>query len=733
MASPVTDPALLAQLNAPEPKRVTDPALLAALNAPAAPIDVKAPDGSIVRFPAGTSDDTINGAMRKEFGGPTAAEPKSALERIRDAIHAPTRALENGLFMGLADRARAVMDAGTEALAGKGFNYGADLKQEQGETEQFAKDHPIAAPVLEGVGGALVPLGAAGAASKAATIGGKMLAGGTAGATLGGIQGAAGSKDYTDLPQVAKDAGFGGAAGLLVVGAMPAAGAAIGAAYRGMMNVARGRVDGMSRAAGGHLVSAMEADGPAAVQARMAELGPDATPADAGPAFLGKAQGASLNSDEGRSVLQGTLTTRDKGTNARIQSDVNDAIGPAQDQGALTASDRIRRLREEQDAVSYPAALNAAPPVKIAPIMTDLVDRINQTPVGGMENKALTNLQTMLTKTTKQPMLDSGGYPVYDKFGNDRWKNVAESHDDANVLHKAKVEIDNVVEHDKPGLGIQSGALNNQQASLKQLRFQLNSALEAQVPGYAAANRASAALAKRAEAVKAGTQILGSGKETAEPERFAFDFAGLSHGEKVATAKGLRSEVDRILGTQANDLGALRTGLQGEGGWNQAKIGTVYGEPAAQKLADTVDRNAAFRKTYSDVVLNSQTAQRQAAARAMKPEPSSETPFFNPNSTMTGMLATGVKKTANAALNAVRPDPTRSYGEVARALTEQGAKRDQRIQSIVDALQGARPTLPRRQRWATPGRSLARSLRTGTCEAARTRGSDADTRRHRAG
>ena len=45
-ASPVTDPALLAQLNAPEPKRkVTDPALLATLNSDADPIDVKAPDG----------------------------------------------------------------------------------------------------------------------------------------------------------------------------------------------------------------------------------------------------------------------------------------------------------------------------------------------------------------------------------------------------------------------------------------------------------------------------------------------------------------------------------------------------------------------------------------------------------------------------------------------------------------------------------------------------------------
>src|SRR6202043_2462713 len=106
---------------------------------------------------------------------------------------------------------------------------------------------------------------------------------------------------------------------------------AVGAGYRAAANAFGGKVEGMSRAAGGHLVSAMEADGPAAVQQRMRELGPDAMLADAGPANLGKAQGASLNSDEGRSVIQGALTTRDKGTNARIQSDVHAALGPAED------------------------------------------------------------------------------------------------------------------------------------------------------------------------------------------------------------------------------------------------------------------------------------------------------------------------------------------------------------------------------------------------------------------
>lgn len=647
-ARPVTDPALLAALNAPEPKgRVTDPALLATLNAPPA--------------------------------APAATEPKSALQSIREAIHAPTRILENGYFMGLGDRARAGIDS---ILSGGG--YGQHLKDEQGDTAQFEVAHPVAAPVLGVVGSAAAPLAALAAAAKGVGLGAKILYGGGAGGAIGATQGALGSKDWTDLPQVAKDTAWGGGAGLVLGGAIPAAGAAIGTGFNAVGNAVRGRVDGMSRAAGGHLVNAMEADGPTAVRSRMAELGPDAMLVDAGPSFLGKGQGASLNSDEGRSVLQGTLTARNEGTNARIQSDVDRALGPAED--PQTVTNAFKAQRTALDSTAYPAALDNAPAVKTAPIMRDLFDRIDQAPVGSMEHKALTSLQKMLTKTEREPMLDAGGYQVYDRLGNEKFNDVPYSHDDAGVLHKIKGELDNVIEYDAPGLGVPAGALSRQQTALKQMRYAINDALETQVPGYAGANRASAALARQGEAVQLGTQYLGSGKTTASPTRFADEFTRLQPAEQAAFAKGSRGEIDRVLGVQANDLQGLRRELQGEGGWNQAKLGTVHGQPAADELASSVDRNLAFRDTHNKVVENSQTAQRTAAAGAMKPTPPGEVPLVNPNMSMTGLLATGAKKVGSAALNAVRPDPTRAYGEVARALTEQGAARDARIQSIIDAL-----------------------------------------------
>ena len=83
-----------------------------------------------------------------------APESKGTLQSIREAVHAPTRALVNGVFMGLGDRAR----AGIGALIGDG-SYGGNLADEQKQSDQFSSAHPIVAPVLEGVGGVATPLG----------------------------------------------------------------------------------------------------------------------------------------------------------------------------------------------------------------------------------------------------------------------------------------------------------------------------------------------------------------------------------------------------------------------------------------------------------------------------------------------------------------------------------------------------------------------------------------------
>lgn len=648
MANPVTDPALLAQLEASSasPKPVTDPDVLAILN-------------------------------NEPKSVPTPHSDKGILRTVDDYV----RAAANGATFGLADRFAAGMSALT-GIGGQSGDYSGNLKTEQGKTDQFATEHPLASVGANLIGGAVVPLGAVGAASKAATFGGKFLAGAGTGAALGGFGGAAGSRDWTNIPQTAKDAALGAGVGSLIGGSLPLAGRAIGAGYNSVADLLTGNPAGISRGAGQHLIAAAQADGIPAVQAQMQRLGPNATLADAGPAFLGKAQGASLNSDEGRSILQSALTARNEGTNQRIMGDVNRALGPAED--PQTVTNAIRDYRSKVDAKAYPAALDNSPDVQTAPILQQLQDMIPRSV--GMEKKALTNLQDMMMKTEKRPVMDASGYPVFDSLGHPKYQDVKVSQNDPAVLHKIKGELDNVIEYDAPGLGLPAAALSRQQGALKAMRGALNDALEEQVPGYAAANRQSAALARRGEAVNLGTQYLGSGKTTASPERFATEFERLQPGEQIAFAKGSRGNIERVLGTKANDLQALRSELQGEGGWNTAKIAAVHGQDAADQLVGTVDRNLKFRDTYNKVVENSQTAQRQAAANAMKPTPPGEVPLLNPNMTFLGFLGAGGKKVLKEGYNAVRPDRTRSFGELAQVLSAQGSQRDAHLKSIADAL-----------------------------------------------
>jgi hypothetical protein len=66
-------------------------------------------------------------------------------------------------------------------------------------------------------------------------------------------------------------------------------------------------------------------------------------------------------------------------------------------------------------------------------------------------------------------------------------------------LHNIRQEIDNVINHDAPGLGVPAAAVSRSQESLQAVRADLDKALKSQVPGMAEADANYAALAERAE------------------------------------------------------------------------------------------------------------------------------------------------------------------------------------------------------------------------------------------
>lgn len=751
-------------------------------------------------------------------------------------------------------------------MGGNRQSYSDNLAAERGADQSLAAAHPFLTGTGQAIGGLALPVSAAGAASKATSLFGKAMLGGATGLGLGAIQGISDAPDWTNGADTLKHAAIGAGTGGFIGMGLPLLARGIGAAWTAGANKLAGGVDGVSSGAAAHLLPALAADGLANVQSQVGRLGDQAMLADVGLALLGKAQGASLNSDGARSIMVNALLDRQQGANGRIGADIDAALGPARDPQMVTND--ILAQRTAQDQQNYGRAFQGNPRVDTSALAAALDQHIAD--ATGMEKKALTglksefmvpnpeagkpvgladtfdaaptasaapsmpatpqkpNAQTLvnflqrnggvqdpggelraadfnrfpgLIRPTGQPIdyareeaaqagyfghdtetatanttvsdlidaiLSHPKYTARDQEALDAYEAAMRSadegrraHQDASsaiagdllrngfrpneidpglldqaahihlnedvpienayeaatmrghdtapsaafpgdmptqqppamipqdrglLLHKIKGDLDNVIQYDAPGLGVPAGAVSRQQGALKQMRGQLNAALEAQIPGYADANAASSELARQADAVKLGTALLDSGKTAMTPERLAQEWGAMSPGEQAAARAGTRGEIDRLLDTRANDLVAGKNVIKGEGDWNRARLGTIFGAEPTNQVIGAIDREGRFANTYNKVVENSQTAQRQAAAKAMKPEPSSETPLFNPNMTLTGLGATLAKKGGNAVLGAMRADPTKSYGEVARILSATGGERDNYIKALADAL-----------------------------------------------
>jgi len=240
------------------------------------------------------------------------------------------------------------------------------------------------------------------------------------------------------------------------------------------------------------------------------------------------------------------------------------------------------------------------------------------------------------------------------------------------------MELDNVIEHDQPGLGVQAGALKSQNRSLTMARGAINDALESQVPGYARANAISAPLAKRAEAVASGTKLLGSGPETPWPADLAAQRATMTPGERAAQAMGLRGRVEEKFARTANDVTAGKAIAGGLGDFNRGNLSEVFGQEPTDRFIAAVDREKRFGETHNRLIGNSETDPRAKAAAAMAPAKIG---------TIHSVAQVGLKAVhalTSPAIKAILPDITKSYPEVARALSAQGPERDAVLRALRD-------------------------------------------------
>lgn len=286
-------------------------------------------------------------------------------------------AVANGLSLGFADR----IGAAGDALIGRG-SYSDNLARNRGTLAAEQAAHPVGFPVAQTLAGAALPMGAVGEMGAAGSLGGRVAQGIGMGTLTGAASGAAASPDFTKPVTTAEDAaigaGLGGVAGL----GMTAAGAGLGAAYRGALRQAVPDVMGpngpMSLEAQRIAGNAMQADGLPAVQQRADALGPLAMPADYGPSLQGIARGLAVKPGApGEQVVQ-ALGTRNAGTDGRLRALLNGSLGPAQ-----SPDQYVEGLKADgnQIASRLPGLFAAAPPLDISPVVAQL-DRRAQTAVG---------------------------------------------------------------------------------------------------------------------------------------------------------------------------------------------------------------------------------------------------------------------------------------------------------------------------------------------------------------
>lgn len=447
--------------------------------------------------------------------------------------------------------------------------YSDEQRNVQEMTDLARYQHPTAATIGD-VGGALAataPLVEAAPAafgiSKSPILGRMMIGAGT-NALMGGTDAVIRGQDPTGGAALG---GLGGAGG-------PVAGKMLGAAAHTISNrLMTPAIDGMGRPAVDMLTGMLRADTPEAIQANAARLGPNAMLPDLGPSMSGIASGLATKPGDAKTAIFNALEQRQAGADGRIATDLNALLGPAEDPQAVTAA--ILAHRAATDAANYSVVHGQNAPVDPSAVVS-LIDRHLGTPANPIATGAQrTALQNLRNSMVSRPA--AGDQPeTY--------------HSGSQYFHNLRQEVDNLLSGSAPALGVPQGSVARTSGSLGAVRGALDNALKTQVPGMAHADAASAALAARADAVQQGTSILANGKEGITPTSFAQSYGAMNPGEQIALNKGARGEIDRLVGTKANDAAELRRALQGEGGWNTNKLMTAFGEEPTQGLVNAVGR-----------------------------------------------------------------------------------------------------------------------------------------------
>jgi hypothetical protein len=157
--------------------------------------------------------------------------------------------------------------------------------------------------------------------------------------------------------------------------------------------------------------------------------------------------------------------------------------------------------------------------------------------------------------------------------------------------------------------------------------------------------------------------------------------------------EGARAEIDRLVGTNVNDLNTLERKIGTPQDWNSQKLETIFGEGPVANVAKALMDNRKFRQSYQDIVQNSQTAQRLASSAAMEGGKGGNIPH---DTTLTGIGLKAVNLVAKAISGASNAN---TKDEIGKLLARKARQCSVLLKSCCDRRRPRRLTLVRSLVW----------------------------------
>lgn len=550
--------------------------------------------------------------------------------------------------------------------------YDQALGIQRGKDKAFDTEHPYSSLGLKAVGA----VGSAIAGARGARMAGaspeavgtvlgmrgetmlpKMMSAGLSGAGIGAIQGfGAGEGDaYSRSRQSAIEAGTGAAIGAAMV---PIA-SGVGKIAEWIAKKARGGTSdvfsGISPEAQKYISNNLgQPEKVGAYQSQLQKLGPDATLADVSPEWLGVARGAAAEPGMRDSIVT-PLKNRADAANMRLNADLDANLGTP-----VIPSQVDRMLEESQRVIGqrYPEVMREARAVNSEPLANELDASVAN--LRGPEQRAVRDVRGYL---------DIPGTDVLDP--------------NPQALHATREAIDGLLKTEQnPKVIFQ----------LTNARNQVDELLANAVPQIKEVDAPFHELARQREALTQGRPILNNEASALRPQEVqdmlteGANPQGLMVGPSGASLRmkqGVRAEIDRAVGTKANDVTALRNIVRGEGDWNRQKLGMLFGQENADRALNAIDRETIFADTANRVTRGSDTALGNNFSNFLREtKKAADVPA---DATIAGLgLKGGRKLIAGMLQKNAEAEAARYAGDIGKFSIANGAERDAALEALLN-------------------------------------------------